>query len=467
MNCGQNRALLARHLLGDLEGPEGDAVSRHLEACGDCRRVAEELAPALSALRESLAATRAAPSRLSAERRRAVLETAPSAVLSWEWIARPYRSLAAAAAVLVACGFVALLIRHLESTPFGNERRDVVIRAGSDKSRIAASLARAKPGHAGAPGGAIPGDFDGASREVSSAPVGGLAEKKKGAGANEVSGGLEVGENMDVDLASAFAPAKPAREVERPAPVPASAAAADYLATSPKTAERRDEAVTPQASHGKDSVGRFPRNRRERLGEPSLPERSTETLSETYDSAKAKMASGQVGGAGPMLNVEVEGSVSPADAGRRLIRVRVIGDPGRGRVVVVARRGAIWRVEGALDKDRKGISPRQGGAGGQSAWFEIQVDPKMPDSELLAEVCLRSGTGDRVLHRILAGDVAPPFESVSAGFREEAAGLAGGMAPAGARMPILSKAAMEADVTAEPPDPAPMNDALDVPAGVR
>jgi hypothetical protein len=170
----------------------------------------------------------------------------------------------------------------------------------------------------------------------------------------------------------------------------------------------------------------------------------------------------------PVINVEIEGSLSPGDQGRRLIRVRLIGDPGDSQVVLVSKGGPIWRIHSADDSLRDGERGESGrraapaaGVTTQSAWFEIELKPNTPDSSLIAEVCLRSGTGERVLHRIYARDVAPAFEAAAAGYRAEASAVVGRLAPDGARMPVLSKAALEADINAaatETSGPVPIPD---------
>jgi Ca-activated chloride channel family protein len=112
MNRCDQEQRLTPYLLGDLSEREEAEYSRHLAGCAVCQASASELTPVLQSLADGLARDGERQPRLSPARRRQLLRVpaAPADHKVIRWAARPRPWLAAAACLLLALVFSAVLI---------------------------------------------------------------------------------------------------------------------------------------------------------------------------------------------------------------------------------------------------------------------------------------------------------------------------------------------------------------------
>ncbi len=121
MTCREAEEQLSRYTFGELDSSERELFEQHLASCGDCRRVAADMATAAELLGEGLLVEPAPV--LSSARRAALLTAAGSASLPPPAAAPPVRRFPwrpnsralglAAAATLFIAGLAGLLVRQL------------------------------------------------------------------------------------------------------------------------------------------------------------------------------------------------------------------------------------------------------------------------------------------------------------------------------------------------------------------
>jgi hypothetical protein len=135
MNCDEARDLLAGYVLEALEPDEHEAVSRHLDACRDCARLAGALAVAAHELPLALDALEAPelPRTIARRVRRA---THPPA-LRRGWLPRgaPARIVVVAIALLVAVAVVAA-IRSQQAVADEQNLRERLVRLVGEQSVV-------------------------------------------------------------------------------------------------------------------------------------------------------------------------------------------------------------------------------------------------------------------------------------------------------------------------------------------
>lgn len=107
MNCKEVQEKLTVYLLGDIT--DADAISQireHLEKCGGCRAVAQEIQPTLDLLHDALAVAPNVSARLSPERRASLMKMRPGKMdVVVEWVTKKHPRLARAAVILIIVSF--------------------------------------------------------------------------------------------------------------------------------------------------------------------------------------------------------------------------------------------------------------------------------------------------------------------------------------------------------------------------
>lgn len=120
MTCERTRALLSLYVLGDLKPDAAAAAAAHMAACEDCRQQYDQIRATVAMLRDALAETREAAPRLSADRRRRILQGAAVATPAAAgaptrrrpaarhdaWVFRHHRGLAMAAGIVAVLGLL-------------------------------------------------------------------------------------------------------------------------------------------------------------------------------------------------------------------------------------------------------------------------------------------------------------------------------------------------------------------------
>ncbi len=120
--CDQEERLTP-FLLGDLPGPEADAVRRHLTQCAACQTTVRHLEPTLALLRSALARDAAANPQLAPARRARLLAVRPqSRARIIRWVSRPMPWLAAAAGLIVLAGVTTKLCSFSSKTAEATSR---------------------------------------------------------------------------------------------------------------------------------------------------------------------------------------------------------------------------------------------------------------------------------------------------------------------------------------------------------